>query len=367
MKTLADIKRAMTTGSKWHTYNHPMNRDMGVREVSIIQSNCFALKTIKADGSASNSFCDWPKVKDVLFHGSDSFSIIENDTPLLTYSLINNESAAIDADEKENIMAKPSFSEKAFINGVRAVLNGADPIAAATAIKQSHAANTKGDDTMNATTKEQTTKKETPVKLEAPTRAQLIAAGTDMNEKMGLDPAINVKIATQAIGRDILKNAADLDFTDYNGSKNEDEQISDDTKATLLLLGYSVPVAPVAPATKPEKIEKPAATKPAKVKSAKEMKAEKEAAKTTKKETPTKFTYLDAFTDVIYKKCIKGATFAELFDASEVLYIKHNGVTGAVTVSAKQSRFHMVLNTLINFKVLNIDKTTTKAVYKLNA
>jgi hypothetical protein len=64
METIADFKRAMTIGSKWHTThryigNNPTEpKDLGIRECAIVQSNSFALRNPE---SGKPSFCDWPK------------------------------------------------------------------------------------------------------------------------------------------------------------------------------------------------------------------------------------------------------------------------------------------------------------------
>ena len=52
MKTLADVKRKMTLGSKWHCvriFNN--NEDLGVREIGKVQTNAVAF--LKPDGKLS--------------------------------------------------------------------------------------------------------------------------------------------------------------------------------------------------------------------------------------------------------------------------------------------------------------------------
>lgn len=74
MHSIAEFKRRMAPGTKVNTQlyyfdanNQPyVYRDYGVREVSIRQSNSFALATPK-DGEMVDSYCEWPKAKDVLF------------------------------------------------------------------------------------------------------------------------------------------------------------------------------------------------------------------------------------------------------------------------------------------------------------
>lgn len=104
MKTIADIKRAIVVGAKFHTMFHRLptgkydenglaiytDKDLGIREVSVSQSNSFAFKSVKPDGSTSNSWCDWPKKDQVKFIDEKSFQIVNPDgKPILTYTLIS--------------------------------------------------------------------------------------------------------------------------------------------------------------------------------------------------------------------------------------------------------------------------------------
>ncbi len=94
MKTIADIKRAMTVGSKWHTVHHGYApdwtpQDMGVRAISIAQTNSVAFRTIRG----ADSWIQFPKKNQVIFHNDGkSFSIIDpgfGQKPLLTYTLMD--------------------------------------------------------------------------------------------------------------------------------------------------------------------------------------------------------------------------------------------------------------------------------------
>lgn len=67
MKTLADFKRALRVGSKWEGFNHYYQSSLGVREVSKVQSNSFAFKIVDDKGEERNSWCDFPKAKDIKF------------------------------------------------------------------------------------------------------------------------------------------------------------------------------------------------------------------------------------------------------------------------------------------------------------
>jgi hypothetical protein len=75
MKTLADFKRALTVGSKWHTFNHLYQADMGIREVSKTQSNCVYFKTTRPDGSICDSRIDFPSADNVEFADDDKVNI----------------------------------------------------------------------------------------------------------------------------------------------------------------------------------------------------------------------------------------------------------------------------------------------------
>ena len=62
MKTLADVKRKMTLGSKWRCVRlFEGGKDLGVREVGKVQGNAVAF--LKPDGKLS--WLWWPKAKDV--------------------------------------------------------------------------------------------------------------------------------------------------------------------------------------------------------------------------------------------------------------------------------------------------------------
>lgn len=132
INTIADFKRALTVGTKVATIYHCAfagrdenkvvifkDEDKGTREVSIVQSNSFALKTMKNEpvyGTDNfgnrietgevivkevDSWCQYPKSKDVKFYGNNTVTILEPDTrngvkreegkmiPVLTYTFID--------------------------------------------------------------------------------------------------------------------------------------------------------------------------------------------------------------------------------------------------------------------------------------
>ena len=89
MKTLTDFKRRLKVGVKLHTFNNLMNKDMGIRELSIVQSNSFAFKTQKYDGSIVDSWCYYPTAKEFKVIDGNTVQILEDNTPCLTYKFID--------------------------------------------------------------------------------------------------------------------------------------------------------------------------------------------------------------------------------------------------------------------------------------
>jgi hypothetical protein len=108
MKTLADFKKRMQVGMKLHGVNHNMfigrdenggviygNMDLGIREVSIKQTNSFAFKTTRTDGKVVDSWCEYPKASEVVINDSNSITIFVTDSvskqrkPILTYTFID--------------------------------------------------------------------------------------------------------------------------------------------------------------------------------------------------------------------------------------------------------------------------------------
>ncbi len=91
MKTIADLKRKLTVGTKLHTYNHWFDKDMGIREIGHIQSNSFAFNTQK-DGKVVLSWCMYPKSNEIIFPVNDENKFIivnpDNKEPILTYTFV---------------------------------------------------------------------------------------------------------------------------------------------------------------------------------------------------------------------------------------------------------------------------------------
>lgn len=91
--TFSEFKRIIQVGDKLHTMYH-MNiigrdenqkviygdKDMGVREVSIKQSNAIACKTPKSDGTFSDSWLHWPKASETKIVNNDTLEVYEKDT-----------------------------------------------------------------------------------------------------------------------------------------------------------------------------------------------------------------------------------------------------------------------------------------------
>ena len=81
MKTLADVKRKMTLGSKWRCVRlFEGGKDLGVREVGKVQGNAVAF--LKPDGKLS--WLWWPKAKDVQVE-ENAFTVLQNGVPKLKY------------------------------------------------------------------------------------------------------------------------------------------------------------------------------------------------------------------------------------------------------------------------------------------
>lgn len=97
MKTLSDFKRALTPGSKWHTYNNIYKIDMGIRTVGTVQTNSVCFETHLENGDTKISWLDFPKASlfgigkngEALIYWPDSSD--ENEKRLvLVYTKIEN-------------------------------------------------------------------------------------------------------------------------------------------------------------------------------------------------------------------------------------------------------------------------------------
>jgi hypothetical protein len=106
MKTLADFKRKLKVGVKLHTIFHKefshrlpnddnktstvvyKDKDLGIREVSVVKSNAFALKTIQTNGTIIDSWCQYPKASDVKIQDDKITIYEEKGERVLTYKFV---------------------------------------------------------------------------------------------------------------------------------------------------------------------------------------------------------------------------------------------------------------------------------------
>ena len=83
MKSLAAFKRRLEVGKKLHTIHHGYGKetdqevDLGIREISIVQSNSFALKTKRVGGEEVDSWLEYPKAADCKFPDENTIEIWE--------------------------------------------------------------------------------------------------------------------------------------------------------------------------------------------------------------------------------------------------------------------------------------------------
>jgi hypothetical protein len=107
IKSVADFKRGLSVGANVHCLYHkefagrdeklkPIYKtiDKGIRKVSIVQSNSFALKTMHKDGTEVDSWCSYPKASESEIK-DNAITIYETDiydvkSAVLTYSILND-------------------------------------------------------------------------------------------------------------------------------------------------------------------------------------------------------------------------------------------------------------------------------------
>lgn len=97
MENLSQFKKRLAVGVKlhtvWHIAPNGINKDRGIREVSVVKRTGFALKTKQKDGSYKDSWCDYPAIGRISFT-SNSITIMEpehrsgNHVPILTYTFV---------------------------------------------------------------------------------------------------------------------------------------------------------------------------------------------------------------------------------------------------------------------------------------
>jgi len=110
MKTIADFKRRLSLGVKLQSIFHQKgigrdetskillgDEDKGIREVSIIQSNSFALKTMNKEGKEVDSWMSYPKKDECKFLDENTIQILTPDfrvrdkevlIPCITYKFV---------------------------------------------------------------------------------------------------------------------------------------------------------------------------------------------------------------------------------------------------------------------------------------
>jgi len=92
MKNLSDFKKRLQVGTKLETYNHNLKASFGVRPISVVQTNSFALDTLR-DGEIVQSWCQYPKASDFEIINENEALIYwgenEKRTPILTYKFID--------------------------------------------------------------------------------------------------------------------------------------------------------------------------------------------------------------------------------------------------------------------------------------
>lgn len=85
LKTFADIKRRIKVGTRLHGYYHLASWDLRTRTVEIVQTNAIAFEG-SAYSSGRLSWVYWPKASEIRIDGPDTFTILEDGKPLLTYT-----------------------------------------------------------------------------------------------------------------------------------------------------------------------------------------------------------------------------------------------------------------------------------------
>lgn len=105
MKTITDFKKQINIGRKVHTvkYDYKLDSqlhfDLGIREISKVQTNAFALETTRSTGEIVDSWCNFPKKDKVEFHADNPNKITIKDEifcngkreilPILTYTILD--------------------------------------------------------------------------------------------------------------------------------------------------------------------------------------------------------------------------------------------------------------------------------------
>lgn len=83
MKTLADWKRLIKPGQKWHTFHHVFKKDLGIREVASVRPSQLTFHTERGQ-----SHLYWPKAKEFKVVDDKTVQIYEDGVLVLTYRLV---------------------------------------------------------------------------------------------------------------------------------------------------------------------------------------------------------------------------------------------------------------------------------------
>ena len=91
MRNLTDFKKRIKVGVMLETFNHNIG-NMGIRSVSVVQKNSFAFETKRPDGTVIDSWCDFPKSKDIEIVDENTITIYweinAERKPILTYRFV---------------------------------------------------------------------------------------------------------------------------------------------------------------------------------------------------------------------------------------------------------------------------------------
>ncbi len=77
MKTLADFKRALQIGTKWHATYVPNNRDMGIRTVCLVQGGSVGFLREDSTAPEDLSYLDFPKAQDFAVNANGEVEIYQ--------------------------------------------------------------------------------------------------------------------------------------------------------------------------------------------------------------------------------------------------------------------------------------------------
>ncbi len=89
MLTLAEIKRRCVVGAElelvWAQFL-PAGHEAIARTVTKVQTNAIAMTPWP--GKTADSWLQWPAANQIRIDGPDTFTVLEDDAPLLTYRFV---------------------------------------------------------------------------------------------------------------------------------------------------------------------------------------------------------------------------------------------------------------------------------------